>query len=408
MAEADMATVRAVALPHESGALALAALDLAIVKGKGPDSEEPYEGVEFPNAVLERRARETPLAAILGLERISRQRSTVGTALDAMRLIENDARPLDGVQGRARDVHLRSLVGDVVIICLRTARAARLHIYARIFALPLRAHRGRCGSLGSPGGSAPTLGSCGGRGGHGLPNLQLPLLAGSRRCGGSSGCSPRLLTGGGASAARRGRQSHGALLPLHLRAPSEGVAGLGLRSRLASSLCCRELRLVEAQVDTPEASLPLVRVLAKAHALVLGAAAGPLGERQLQPGLQLLQAHALGLGRGLGFGLGCGLGLGFGLSARLGLSEELVENRGLFAAPHGEVHEALDEVRLPPRLLETTRRAKLQELLAVQERQTLATQHIAVALRALRGGRGRGRCRGSAPLSHLLPHIPIP
>mmetsp|Transcript_78898 Transcript_78898/g.219349 ORF Transcript_78898/g.219349 Transcript_78898/m.219349 type:complete len:227 (+) Transcript_78898:1117-1797(+) len=109
MHEADVSTVRAVALSHEAGTLARAALLLAVVEREGPDTQEPNQRVQLPYAVLERRAREAPLEAAV-LERVRRERCAIGAPFDSVRLIQDDAGPGDGMQRGVGKVQLDALV----------------------------------------------------------------------------------------------------------------------------------------------------------------------------------------------------------------------------------------------------------------------------------------------------------
>mmetsp|Transcript_30689 Transcript_30689/g.65963 ORF Transcript_30689/g.65963 Transcript_30689/m.65963 type:complete len:445 (+) Transcript_30689:464-1798(+) len=73
-------------------ALALAAGHLAEVVGVRVDSQELYEGVELPNAVLQWGARETPAIICSQLENCLRCRATA--VLDSMSLIEHNTMPV--------------------------------------------------------------------------------------------------------------------------------------------------------------------------------------------------------------------------------------------------------------------------------------------------------------------------
>mmetsp|Transcript_7609 Transcript_7609/g.27909 ORF Transcript_7609/g.27909 Transcript_7609/m.27909 type:complete len:217 (-) Transcript_7609:1939-2589(-) len=96
--EAHVAAVRAVPLAHEAEALAVAALLLTVVEGVRAEAEEADQRVELAHAVLQGRAREAPLHP--APKRVRRLRGAVRAALDPVRLVQDDAGPHDGVQGR--------------------------------------------------------------------------------------------------------------------------------------------------------------------------------------------------------------------------------------------------------------------------------------------------------------------
>mmetsp|Transcript_56102 Transcript_56102/g.88938 ORF Transcript_56102/g.88938 Transcript_56102/m.88938 type:complete len:271 (+) Transcript_56102:1201-2013(+) len=147
--ESNMPTIWTITVAHKTSTLAIATLLLAIIESKGSDAKKANEGIKLADAILQRRARETPLMASR-LQRISSQCSTVRTTLNTMRLVQDDTRPNHSMKRRSRKIHLPTFISLILYFSITPFHYFVGALDAFAFCIVFRIAAGRSLACNSP------------------------------------------------------------------------------------------------------------------------------------------------------------------------------------------------------------------------------------------------------------------